>query len=135
MIINVIDFTEYPGLRHNEVSDKSGEEYYHKILNKAFYESYLKNEKLKVNLDGTAGYAPSFLDEAFGNLVFDFGVDLVKKFLEIVSLEEPDLIEIIEDETFNEWQTRRDKKQEPKKTVSHDNWHAIVNGKPVLRNS
>ena len=30
--------------------------------------------KLQVVLDGTAGYAPSFLDEAFGNLVYDFGL-------------------------------------------------------------
>ena len=34
--IRVFDFTEYPGLRHCSISDDSGEEYYHKILNKEY---------------------------------------------------------------------------------------------------
>ena len=33
--INIKDFSEYPGLRHCSISDDSGEEFYHKILNKA----------------------------------------------------------------------------------------------------
>ena len=42
--INIYDFSEYPGLRHCNISDDSGEEFYHKILNKSFYKA-LKNKK------------------------------------------------------------------------------------------
>ena len=42
------DFTEYPGLRHKSISDDSGEEYYHKILNREFKDAYQKNFKLIV---------------------------------------------------------------------------------------
>ena len=34
--IYIKDFSEYPGLRHCSISDDSGEEYYHSILNKEF---------------------------------------------------------------------------------------------------
>ena len=69
--ISVLEnFSEFPTLRYCNISDNSGEEFYHKVLNKEFKVAYEKKEKLIVNLDYTAGYAPSFLDESFGNLVF-----------------------------------------------------------------
>ena len=43
-IIKVKDFSEYPGLRHCSISDDSGEEYYHKILNSKFKETYEKKK-------------------------------------------------------------------------------------------
>ena len=116
------DFTEYPGLRHKSISDDSGEEYYHKILNREFKDAYQKNFKLIVNLDKTAGFAPSFLDEAFGNLVYDFGESTVKKYLEIISNDEPDLKSMILEQTLPMWQERREKGVVPKKTADHENW-------------
>ena len=101
------DFTEYPGLRHCSISDNSGEEFYHRVLNKAFKEAYEQNEKLIVDLDDTAGYAPSFLDEAFGNLVFDFSREIVSKNLELISNQEPLWKDMIKNETFNQWEERR----------------------------
>jgi hypothetical protein len=114
-IIYIKDFTEYPGLRHCSISDDSGEEYYHSILNNAFKNSYEKKERLVINIDFTAGYAPSFLDEAFGNLIYDFGIDTVNNLLEIVSLQEPDLKEMLISETFPQWEQRRNNNDEPKK--------------------
>ena len=54
------DFSEFPGLRHCAISENSGEEFYHNVLNKAFKEAYDNKTKLTINLDNTAGYASSF---------------------------------------------------------------------------
>ena len=108
MDISVLnDFSEFPGLRHCNISDKSGEEFYHSVLNRVFKEAFEKKEKLVVKLDDTAGYASSFLDEAFGNLVYDFTLDVVTSFIEIISEQEPHWKELIEEQTFKEWEKRR----------------------------
>ena len=73
------DFSMYPGLRHHSISDNSGEDFYHTLLNLKFKEVYENASVLTVILDGTEGYAPSFLDEAFGNLIYDFSIEIVKK--------------------------------------------------------
>lgn len=62
-----------------------------------------------VDLDNTAGYASSFLDEAFGNLAYDFGKQAVLEYLEIISTQEPDWISIIRDETIPEWDEKKRK--------------------------
>src|SRR5690606_24151689 len=84
-----------------------------------------KSDKLIVNLDDTGGYASSFLDEAFGNLVFDFTLSKVKDKIEIVSIQEQHWKEMIFDKTFNEWESRRLKKQSPKVTKLHNPWYRI----------
>jgi hypothetical protein len=129
-IIYIKDFTEYPGLRHCSISDDSGEEYYHSILNNAFKNSYEKKERLVINIDFTAGYAPSFLDEAFGNLIYDFGIDTVNNLLEIVSLQE-----MLISETFPQWEQRRNNNDEPKKTKKHQEWFRLVNGNLSTKNN
>lgn len=130
--INVFTFTEYPGLRHCSISDDSGEEFYHKVLNKEFKKCFENQDFLTVNLDGTAGYAPSFLDEAFGNLVYDFGLISVKKILKIISEEETDLIDLLENETFKQWEQRRVNKVFPKKTIKHDAWFKLIDNNIIL---
>ena len=121
------DFSEFPALRHCNISDKSGEEFYHSILNPAFKEAFDKKEKLAVNLDATAGYASSFLDEAFGNLVFDFTLENVKKFIEIISNQEPHWKNMIEQETYPQWEERRKSKKNPKVTANHQAWFRLIN--------
>jgi len=125
------DFNEYPGLRNCSISENSGELFYHKILNGQFAEAFRTNNKLVVDLDGTGGYASSFLDEAFGNLVYDFTLEIVNNILEIISLEEPHWKSMIEEETFKQWETRRLNNQAPKVTASHDSWFRNVGGKLV----
>jgi hypothetical protein len=116
-----------PGPRYCYQGDDSGEDFYHKVLNGKFKESFEKNEILIVNLDGPDGYASSFLDEAFGNLVFDFGLNNVKGRIEIISEEEPEWIEMIETETYEQWEQRRKENSAPKKTVVHDEWYRYIN--------
>jgi hypothetical protein len=120
--IAIINYSPDPGPRYVRQGEHSGEDYYHKVLNIAFYTA-LKSEKvLEISLDGTSGYASSFLDEAFGNLVYDFTLDKVKKNVNIISTEEPEWKEMIENESFNEWEKRRINKKEPYKTEEHLSW-------------
>ncbi len=120
------NFSEYPGLRHCKISDKSGEEFYHSVLNDKFYEVFSNNDKLIVDLDNTGGYASSFLDEAFGNLVFDFTLDKVKNKIEIISIQEPHWKDMILDKTFKEWENRRLQKINPIVTITHKPWYRLV---------
>lgn len=83
----------------------------------------INGQVLEISLDGTSGYASSFLDEAFGNLVYDFSLDKVKSSISIVSEEEPEWKDMIENESFNEWEKRRKDQREPEKTVNHPAWY------------
>lgn len=124
--IKVFDFDEFPGLRHCSISENSGEEYYHKVLNQAFKNAYEKNEKLIVDLDGTDAYASSFLDEAFGNLVYDFTLAHVMRLVEIISEDEPHWIVMIKEKTYPQWESRRISKEEPVVTELHEAWYRLV---------
>lgn len=132
--VKVLDFSEYPGLRHCSVSDDSGEEFYHKVLNANFAKALENQTTLIVDLDGTAGYAPSFLDEAFGNLVFDFTLAKVQEDLVIKSEEEPDWLEVMNNETFLQWEERRLENKSPKKTKKHQDWYTWLDNELKLRN-
>jgi hypothetical protein len=65
--IKVLDFTEYPGVRYIAQGEDTGERFYIAKIKPAFEQCILENKKLVVDLDDTAGYASSFLDECFGN--------------------------------------------------------------------
>ncbi|WP_295872671.1 STAS-like domain-containing protein [uncultured Zhongshania sp.] len=64
--LKVKDYTEFPGPRFREIGPYSGQD---------FLETYLlplakeHGASLIVDLDDTAGYGSSFLEEAFGGLV------------------------------------------------------------------
>jgi len=124
--ISVLEnFTEYPALRHCSISDYSGEEFYHKVLNDAFVKAYNSGAKLLVDLDGTAGYASSFLDEAFGNLIYDFSLKIVKGSVIIKSDQEPSWKEMIESQTYPQWEQRRIQQIKPEITTDHAPWYRI----------
>jgi hypothetical protein len=127
--LTIRSYSLYPGPRYSSQGDCSGEEFYHKALNKAFAETYSKDTTLSVDLDGTAGYASSFLDEAFGNLIYDFSEEIVKKKVVFISKQEPDWMLMLLNEVFPEWEQRRRNKQSPKKTITHEPWFKIINGK------
>lgn len=131
--IRVLDFDEFPGLRHCSISENSGEEYYHKVLNKAFKNAYEKNEKLVVDLDGTDAYASSFLDEAFGNLVYDFSLANVKRLVEIISTDEPHWVKMLEEKTYPQWEARRINNEKIVITESHESWYRLINGELISK--
>ena len=65
LIVLARDFSRHPGPRRIGQGPNSGEKF-RKMLLKALS----SNEKVIVDLDGTSGIGSSFLDEAFGGLVF-----------------------------------------------------------------
>ena len=90
MKIRVVDFTIFPNTRHRDEGEGSGEQFFEEYLKPAYEKAVAKNESLEVDLDGTEGYATSFLDESFGLLAEFFGSNEVLNRLKIISLEEPD---------------------------------------------
>ena len=95
MIINIaIDFSRTPGFRYKSDGPFSGQMFREEKLEPSF-ENDENRETIKIILDGVAGYATSFLEEAFGGLARKFGIDKVLERLEFFSDEEPLLIEEI----------------------------------------
>jgi hypothetical protein len=91
----VEDFTDAPGGRAREYSSNSAEEFHEEVLRPKFLKAQEEDAILSIDLDGSYGYAGSFLDEAFGRLGYEFGLEECKKRIEFVSNEEPYLREDI----------------------------------------
>lgn len=94
-VVIAADFSEFPGARNYGDGEKTGEEFYDLVLKTAFKSALDDNKKLFVDIDGTNGYATSFLDQAFGELAKEYGVEVVLANIEIKSEDEPDLLEDI----------------------------------------
>lgn len=62
------DYTKTPGVREEIEGDFPGEKFLASILHPKFKQALEEKKKLYVDLDGTAGYATSFLESAFGGL-------------------------------------------------------------------
>ncbi len=90
------DFTKSPGGRLIEEGAYSGELFRNNILSPKYKEALEKNEKLIVDLDGCYGFATSFLEEAFGGLCRELKDNNILKHIEIISEDEPGLVEDIE---------------------------------------
>ncbi len=91
-IINIArDFSDAPGARYYDDGPNSGQEFREKILEPAFK----AEDKITVILDGTEGYATSFLEESFGGLARKYGPDAVKEKITFISEEDPLLVDEI----------------------------------------
>ncbi|HRF22990.1 MAG TPA: STAS-like domain-containing protein [Chitinophagaceae bacterium] len=93
-------FTLTPGARYYTDGPKSGQEFYDVLLKKSFIQSLEEGVKLKVILDGTDGYASSFLNEAFSLLGNEFGDDKVWNNLIIISEEVPKYIDKVKKSVY-----------------------------------
>ncbi|MGS0534493.1 STAS-like domain-containing protein [Pseudoalteromonas sp. SaAl2] len=88
--INVKDRFPCPGPRYKKLGTGSGEEFRKWIIKE------LKHDpKLTINLDGTIGYGSSFLEESFGGLIRANISEETVKAINLISEEEPDLIDEI----------------------------------------
>lgn len=109
--IKVIDFTQNPGPRYirqdKDGASTSGEAFYLQKLNAAFTQAVKENRQLIIELDGVSGYPSSFLDEAIGELVYDFSRDLVAKLLVLETIMYRRRAAQVIDETYDQWETRR----------------------------
>lgn len=93
--LKVLDFTEFPGPRHENIGAFSGERFRDEILLEAIKKHGINN--IEINLDGTAGYGSSFLEETFGGLVragipWESAYSLCER---LISEDDPSLIEEI----------------------------------------
>ncbi|RYX84645.1 DUF4325 domain-containing protein [bacterium] len=91
------DFSTTPGARYRSDGKFSGQEFYENILSQKFEKSLSQNKQLIIDLDGTYGFATSFLSEAFNRLSMAFGSDVVWSNIKIISSEEPYLIDEIKE--------------------------------------
>ncbi len=101
------DFSSSPGPRYKREGDFSGEQFRNSILEDKVKQCISTNTKLLIDLDGTAGYGTSFLEESFGGLirVCKFDYSIIVKILTFKSDEEPYLIEDINaymEDAYNE---------------------------------
>lgn len=92
-VLRIVDFTKTPGARNRADGPFSGEQFREELLEPAFTLASERNEKLVVDLDGTQGYATSFLEEAFGGLARKYGSKKVEDLIEVRCTDEPDLVE------------------------------------------
>ena len=94
------DFTNEPGARNYSDGPYSGEEFFDKLLRLKYLEAKEQKIKLKIILDGTEGYASSFLNEAFIRLGTEFGPDEVWNNLILVSTEIPKYIKKVKESIY-----------------------------------
>lgn len=94
-------FSEYPGTRAAKDSDNSAELFYTTILKPVMRKAADIKSRITIDLDGTSGYASSFLDEAFGRLTIDFTGEEIA-LIDFISTEEPYLIDDIK-KSITEW--------------------------------
>lgn len=98
LIVNIAtDFSRTPGVRYESEGEFSGEKFRKEVLLPKYNEAVKLNAKLIIVLDGTAGLGTSFLEESFGGLIREDGVDYKRlvSTLTLVSTENPDYIEEI----------------------------------------
>jgi hypothetical protein len=91
MILKLKDWSTTPGGRSRSSGKHSAEEFYEEVLNPAMLKANEQGEMLIVDLDGTAGIASSFINEAFGRLTLDFSQMRIRIGLVIMSNEDPNL--------------------------------------------
>ena len=95
--LRVTDYTRKPGGRYPDDGQSPGSEFRDKYLAPAFEAAQREGAMLLIDLDGTAGFASSFLEEAFGGLARRFGIDKVLAGIRLKSDREPYLIRDIID--------------------------------------
>lgn len=89
------DFSPTPGPRYIHEGKFSGELFRQQVLFPKVSDALEKNLRFEVNLDGTAGYGTSFLEESFGGLIRIHGLShkRILELMTIISFEEDYLID------------------------------------------
>lgn len=95
VVINIAkEFSETPGARFIEEGPDSGQIFRRNYLEQHFADPEA-SYKITIILDGAAGYATSFLEEAFGGVARRHGVQRALDRFDFVSQEDTLLIEEI----------------------------------------
>lgn len=109
--LRVVDYTEDPGPRYKrqdkEGTNTSGEMFYVLHLNARFVECLEGDKELVLMLDDVSGYPSSFLDEAIGELVYDFTREKVESILSFDTVMFKRRAKQVIDETYPQWEEKR----------------------------
>lgn len=89
------EFSPTPGPRDESEGEFSGNAFLRQLLLPRFDEAAAHGEGLLVDLDGTQGYATSFLEAAFGGLARLRGASAVRRVVKLRSEDEPFLVDEI----------------------------------------
>lgn len=87
------DFSKTPGGRFIKEGPCSGEEFREALLIPMYDAAVKRGKKLTIDFDGGYGYPPGFLEEAFGGMVREKRELGILNHIELISEEEPDVIE------------------------------------------
>ncbi len=92
----ITDFSRTPGPRRKVAGKYSGEELRGLLFDRI--SGLSDGEVLTVDLDGTYGYAASFLEEVFGGLIRECGCtyEMLQKSMKLVSAENPEYLREID---------------------------------------
>jgi hypothetical protein len=101
-IIIAKDFSDAPGARDRADGPKSGREFLETLLRPKFIAAKDAGGVLLVDLDGTWGYASSFVSGSFGTLAREFTAPVVRKHLSLKSDEDSILLEKVNAEIDSE---------------------------------
>jgi len=109
-LIVITDFSTTPGPRYEHEGNFSGEIFRNVCLAPKLKEAIDKNFTLFIDLDGTAGYGTSFLEESFGGLIRENGY-IEQDILHNISLKSEEEEYLIEDinEYLKDAQNEKDK--------------------------
>lgn len=99
-VVRIKEFSETPGPRAREEGPFSGEEFLETVFRPAYLKAREEGESLLVDLDGTEGYATSFLEATFGGLAREFEATDILKIISFKSDDEPFLINEIKGYMF-----------------------------------
>ena len=86
------EFSDTPGPRARDEGDFSGDAFLEDVLRPAYVQVVTEGGTLTIDLDGTEGYATSFLEAAFGGLAREFDATEILNVLTFKSDDEPFLI-------------------------------------------
>lgn len=110
IIINIAkDFSRCPGARYPEEGNYSGQEFREQLLSPKLTIARETGVHLVIIMDGSAGYATSFIEEAFGGLVREgrFTLEQILDTITIVSEEDPSYIDDAKAYMKNAWEHRK----------------------------
>ena len=116
--IRISSYSRFPGPRFRTEGEHSGEEFRDDILLPAFRAAAAASQRLIVDFDGVAfGYPTSFLEEAFGGLARQMGVQAVLDVLDLHSTQDPNLAAEVTRYIKDAFLTSRERAQIP--STSH----------------
>lgn len=97
LLVVAKEFSPTPGFRTKEEGPFPADEFRDKILYPQLKDAIENNDFLLVDLDGSAGYGTSFLEEAFGGLIRECKLSYqdIMEHLQLKSEDDPSYIDEI----------------------------------------